>query len=99
MKKDKEVLILGIESSCDETAASVVKNGREILSDGLSDVLSDEDVWLLFVLSQATAKVAVAAMKSASKALAVFLRLNISFFAPMLIIRFRKRSFRRSSTS
>lgn len=30
MKKD--ILILGIESSCDETSASVVKNGREILS-------------------------------------------------------------------
>ncbi|MBE7091140.1 MAG: tRNA (adenosine(37)-N6)-threonylcarbamoyltransferase complex transferase subunit TsaD [Clostridiales bacterium] len=29
----KDVLILGIESSCDETAVSVVKNGREILSD------------------------------------------------------------------
>lgn len=28
----KDVYILGIESSCDETAASVVKNGREILS-------------------------------------------------------------------
>ena len=25
-------LILGIESSCDETAAAVVKNGREVLS-------------------------------------------------------------------
>ena len=30
MKKD--VLILGIESSCDETAASVVRNGKEVLS-------------------------------------------------------------------
>lgn len=30
MKKD--ILTLGIESSCDETAASIVKNGREILS-------------------------------------------------------------------
>ena len=29
---EKDVLILGIESSCDETAASVVKNGRIILS-------------------------------------------------------------------
>ena len=29
----KDTLILGIESSCDETACSVVKNGREILSD------------------------------------------------------------------
>jgi len=32
----KDVLILGIESSCDETAASVVKNGRVILSDVIS---------------------------------------------------------------
>ncbi|GAA0344304.1 tRNA (adenosine(37)-N6)-threonylcarbamoyltransferase complex transferase subunit TsaD [Oceanobacillus oncorhynchi subsp. oncorhynchi] len=30
MKKD--TVILGIETSCDETAASIVKNGREILS-------------------------------------------------------------------
>ena len=30
MKDD--VIILAIESSCDETAASVVKNGREVLS-------------------------------------------------------------------
>ena len=30
MKKD--ILTLGIESSCDETSVSVVKNGREILS-------------------------------------------------------------------
>ena len=28
----KDILILGIESSCDETAAAVVKNGREVLS-------------------------------------------------------------------
>lgn len=32
----KDILILGIESSCDETAASVVKNGRVILSDVIS---------------------------------------------------------------
>ena len=29
---NKEILTLGIESSCDETSVSVVKNGREILS-------------------------------------------------------------------
>lgn len=29
---EKDIYILGIESSCDETAAAVVKNGREILS-------------------------------------------------------------------
>lgn len=28
----EDVLVLGIESSCDETAAAVVKNGREVLS-------------------------------------------------------------------
>ena len=30
--KEKDILILAIESSCDETAAAVVKNGREVLS-------------------------------------------------------------------
>lgn len=28
----KDIITLGIESSCDETAASIVKNGREVLS-------------------------------------------------------------------
>lgn len=31
-KKEKNVLILAIESSCDETAAAVIKDGREVLS-------------------------------------------------------------------
>lgn len=30
--KTKDILILGIESSCDETSIAVVKNGREVLS-------------------------------------------------------------------
>ncbi len=33
---NKDIYILGIESSCDETAASVVKNGREVLSNIIS---------------------------------------------------------------
>ena len=33
---EKDVLILAIESSCDETAAAVVKNGRTILSNVIS---------------------------------------------------------------
>ena len=33
---EKDTLILAIESSCDETAASVVKNGRTILSNVIS---------------------------------------------------------------
>ena len=32
MKNKKDILTLGIETSCDETSASVVRNGREILS-------------------------------------------------------------------
>lgn len=32
MIEQKDILILAIESSCDETAAAVVKNGREVLS-------------------------------------------------------------------
>ncbi len=37
---NKDILILGIESSCDETSASVVKNGREILSNIISSQIS-----------------------------------------------------------
>jgi len=32
----KDVLVLGIESSCDETAAAVVRDGREVLSNVIS---------------------------------------------------------------
>ena len=28
----KEIITLGIESSCDETSAAIIKNGREVLS-------------------------------------------------------------------
>lgn len=33
---ESDVLVLGIESSCDETAAAVVRNGREVLSNVIS---------------------------------------------------------------
>lgn len=36
LKNKKEVLILAIESSCDETSIAVVKNGREVLSNVIS---------------------------------------------------------------
>ncbi|PRS04829.1 tRNA (adenosine(37)-N6)-threonylcarbamoyltransferase complex transferase subunit TsaD [Bacillus atrophaeus] len=32
MNEQKDLYVLGIETSCDETAASIVKNGREIVS-------------------------------------------------------------------
>jgi len=36
----EEVLILAIESSCDETAAAVVRNGREVLSNVISSQIA-----------------------------------------------------------
>ena len=36
MVEQKDIMILAIESSCDETAAAVVKNGREVLSNVIS---------------------------------------------------------------
>lgn len=43
MKKhtaDGDVYILAIESSCDETAAAVVKNGRQVLSNVISSQIA-----------------------------------------------------------
>ena len=37
---EEDVYILAIESSCDETAASVVKNGREVLSNVISSQIA-----------------------------------------------------------
>lgn len=37
---EKDVYILAIESSCDETAAAVVKNGREVLSNVISSQIA-----------------------------------------------------------
>lgn len=36
----KDINILGIETSCDETAAAVVKNGREVLSNVINTQIS-----------------------------------------------------------
>jgi len=36
----KDLVILGIESSCDETSAAVVKNGREVLSNVISSQIN-----------------------------------------------------------
>lgn len=40
MKTNKDILILGIESSCDETSISVVKNGRKVLSNVISSQIN-----------------------------------------------------------
>lgn len=38
--KKKDIFILAVESSCDETAAAVVKNGREVLSNIISSQIA-----------------------------------------------------------
>ena len=40
IEEKKDVRILAIESSCDETAAAVVKNGREVLSNVISSQIA-----------------------------------------------------------
>lgn len=40
MNGNEDVLILAIESSCDETAAAVVRNGREVLSNVISSQIA-----------------------------------------------------------
>ena len=41
----EDILILAIESSCDETAASVVKNGRTVLSNVISSQIATHTVY------------------------------------------------------
>ena len=45
MEKQKDVLILAIESSCDETAAAVVKNGRSVLSNVISSQIDLHELY------------------------------------------------------
>ena len=41
----KDTLILGIESSCDETSVAVVKNGREVLSNVINTQISIHELY------------------------------------------------------
>ena len=38
----KDIIILGIESSCDETSVAIVKNGREVLSKEILEIIEGE---------------------------------------------------------
>lgn len=40
MNKEKDIVVLGIESSCDETAAAVVENGRDVRSNVISSQIA-----------------------------------------------------------
>lgn len=42
---NSDVFVLGIESSCDETAAAVVKNGREMLSNVISSQIATHTLY------------------------------------------------------
>ena len=41
----KDVFIMGIESSCDETSVSIVKNGREVLSNVINSQISTHEAY------------------------------------------------------
>ncbi len=41
----KDVLIMGIETSCDETSVAIVKNGREVLSNVINSQISTHEVY------------------------------------------------------
>ncbi|MBR1522850.1 MAG: tRNA (adenosine(37)-N6)-threonylcarbamoyltransferase complex transferase subunit TsaD, partial [Lachnospiraceae bacterium] len=41
----KNIFILGIESSCDETAAAVVKNGRDVLSNVINSQIDTHTIY------------------------------------------------------
>ena len=46
MNEAKDITILAIESSCDETSAAVVRNGREVLSNVISSQIDlHKTVW------------------------------------------------------
>lgn len=40
---NKDIYILGIETSCDETSAAVVKNGRELLSNIINSQIDEHE--------------------------------------------------------
>ena len=41
----KDIIILGIESSCDETSVAIVKNGREVLSNVINTQISIHELY------------------------------------------------------
>ena len=48
----KDIIILGIESSCDETSVAIVKNGREVLSNVINTQISIHELYGGVVYSQ-----------------------------------------------
>ena len=40
---EKDIYVLGIESSCDETSVAIVKNGREVLSNVINSQIKNQE--------------------------------------------------------
>lgn len=62
----KDIIILAIETSCDETACAIVKNGNEILA---SNVASQIDVHTLYggVVPEVASRIHIENISSSSK--------------------------------
>ena len=45
LKKKKDIIVLALESSCDETSAAVVKNGREVMSNIIASQIDIHKVY------------------------------------------------------
>ena len=41
----KDIYIMGIESSCDETSVAIVKNGREVLSNVINSQIKIHELY------------------------------------------------------
>ena len=48
----KDILIMGIESSCDETSVAVVKNGREVLSNVINSQIKIKAPLIVLAIGQ-----------------------------------------------
>lgn len=67
---EKDILVLGIESSCDETSVSVVKNGREVLSNVINSQIKIHEQYggvVPEIASRSHVEVINAVMKEALK--------------------------------
>ena len=65
----EDVLILAIESSCDETAASVVKNGRTVLSNVISSQIATRPRYMEGVVPEIASREHIKAISVIERAL------------------------------
>ena len=90
----KDILIMGIESSCDETSVSIVKNGRKVLSNVINSQIKIHEEYggvVPEIASRCHTEVINGIMKQALKEAAKLLPLviadTITFF-PKKVVRF-----------